>query len=63
MRSKLNNSQDVTIQDGKAVKIIGIINNIKNYIQNVIQKWHFMSIEDLYGNIEDRCFLIGYIQL
>jgi len=48
------------VQDGKSVKVIGIINHIKKLYTKRNTEMAFMSIEDLYGSIEvvlfDRLF-------
>ena len=50
----MNNNIQVAseIQDGKKVKIIGIINNIKKLYTKRNTEMAFMNVEDLYGNIE-----------
>ena len=43
-------------QDGKEVKVIGIINNIKKLYTKRNTEMAFISVEDLYGNIEVVAF-------
>ena len=53
--NKVENSL-TKIQDGKDVKIIGIVNNIKKLYTKRNTEMAFISVEDLYGSIEVVAF-------
>ena len=51
-----NITEESRIQEGKTVKIIGIINGVKKLYTKRNTEMAFISIEDLYGNIEAVVF-------
>lgn len=47
-----NITNDTRVQDGKTVKIVGVINSIKKLYTKRNTEMAFITVEDLFGNIE-----------